>query len=383
MTDRRNNNDSATKRVRIDDSATDTDNQLHPLEKVEQFIRRSVATLHTDLQIILVQIGKEFILAYSKVHNLEIRNKNFLDDESRIPQSAKIKFAYAKPKEIEQRPDFQALKNETDEAIRNYHQTMRQFIIRANAIDSNHATERLQETLAIGVRQFISAMLECTFNPNVPDIDAATRYFIEKENFDLFSKIRDDNMNCARLAPIYSRATNHTLATQNESIQLNTQLDPHLESFNRIAKCLFVSSAEEYVKALNESQVTARLRELNKEFKIRTATRPVAMDIDTEPAASTQTIEALVKTAVAAALKKDRSASKNKDRGATIPKAKGKRNKKNGAPTNQRNSSAAAESDNASSREPNERNNQPSGNSQSNRRSGRSKKRTAKTTRQP
>ncbi|CAB9530180.1 hypothetical protein SEMRO_2774_G336820.1 [Seminavis robusta] len=140
--------------------ATQKDSRVAPLQAALNFLHGTTATLHEAYHRTVNKVGEEFIKAFA-AHQ---RNKDTLDGmidgnnqtgeltPSRIPKSVDIKFELkAGNPAMESDESFQALQQESTQAVELYKQTQAKILIRKKQLDVQYAQKAIAESLARGL----------------------------------------------------------------------------------------------------------------------------------------------------------------------------------------------------------------------------------------
>ncbi|CAB9509625.1 unknown protein [Seminavis robusta] len=140
--------------------ATQKESRVAPLQAALNFLHGTTATLHEAYHRTVNKVGEEFIKAFA-AHQ---RNKDTLDGmidgnnqtgeltPSRIPKSVDIKFELkAGNPAMESDASFQALQQESTQAVELYKQTQAKILIRKKQLDVQYAQKAVAESLARGL----------------------------------------------------------------------------------------------------------------------------------------------------------------------------------------------------------------------------------------
>jgi hypothetical protein len=414
-TNANHNSSSPTKRVRFDatsapaspgDSTTSVNNT--PLFIADSFIKNHVASLQPQLASILGKLGHQHVSLLHKLYNKQAQITRMEGDEDFIPRSARIDFQFHMSNRAEERPEFLALQEETNSHIADFRKFLRQQIIKATKIEGDTLVEEIKLGFLKALRLTIEAFLIGDDIGIAADnnmlhaiisslMDNRHDTLLRHTSFSSFEEFCDTYKRFHNLSifPVDGQSTgsggSSTIATSpffNRHPNNQTPVRDHstigpvsllqLDKIARVLESVFIIPFDEYLKQLKKHQISLHLKKLSTTHFTEESTARSQMQLDREPSADREQLQSLIKKQTQAETKSlvkelnklqekiKNIESKKSSRG---PRATpGASQKQVRIPSKQKQSTGngnvkADESDNASKKGRERRNNQKDGNS--------------------
>ena len=147
------------KRVRFDPTADTGTEQKTPMALARSQIKTHLESLHPDLQPLLSKAALDHLMAMHGSHHKRAQVTKMESTDEYIPSSARLKFRLTVSKAVEQAPEFQALKDETDALVANIQQELKAKIIAAAKLEITVQDSNVVNLLAVGISKTVNAML--------------------------------------------------------------------------------------------------------------------------------------------------------------------------------------------------------------------------------
>ena len=108
---------TSPKRVRIDPTASNGNEQMTPMALARDQIKTTIKLLHTELQPLLSKAAKDLLMAMQTAFHKQQQVTKMETTDDYIPASARIKFKITVSKDAEEAPEFIALRDETQDLV--------------------------------------------------------------------------------------------------------------------------------------------------------------------------------------------------------------------------------------------------------------------------
>ena len=139
-----------------------------PLQAAITYLNGITATLQQSLQSTVNRVGGSFCRAYAKYQKQKLTRDSLIestDDNNagkvrpaRIPKSCNIKFSLkASNQQMEEDPEFQQLKQESDRLVEEFKQNQAKLIIKKQEMDIKYSKASMLEALAQGLKTITEA----------------------------------------------------------------------------------------------------------------------------------------------------------------------------------------------------------------------------------
>ena len=150
---------ASPKRVRFDPTANPgTENQT-PMALARDQIKTHIESLHTDLQPLLSKAAKDLLLALHNAHHKQQQVQKMETTEDYIPASAHLKFKITVSKDVEQAPEYIALRDETQDLVKKMQKELKSKIISVAKLEITFQQKNIATLLAIGIAKTVNGML--------------------------------------------------------------------------------------------------------------------------------------------------------------------------------------------------------------------------------
>jgi hypothetical protein len=240
--------------------------------------------------------------------------------EDFVPRSARIEFMFHMSKAAEERPEFIALKEDTNNRILEFKKFLTNQIIKATKIECEVSSEQIRDSFVKSVRVAVQGFILCddtTCNLNCDAIVStimesrsarllrhttfsSVESFYEKyklvHNLPTFPIRRDQE----RSSVPQSRFFQSNAASRNntQSDHTGSLLDPahhNLDSITRIIESVFIMPFDEYLTQCKKNQISLELKKLSTSHFTEEATANTQMDLDREPALDKSQLQDLIR----------------------------------------------------------------------------------------
>ena len=152
--------ENQTKRLQFDSSAVSpADKAKTPLASARQTFKTTVASLQPELATILDRLANDLVTCLHRQTLKEQQVSEYESDEDKIPRSAKVKFDLQGSKLVEQDKEFQDLKGETDELVKNFRKVLAKQVMKKLKIEVKYIKKQTLETFATHLRMAVKAIL--------------------------------------------------------------------------------------------------------------------------------------------------------------------------------------------------------------------------------
>jgi hypothetical protein len=317
---------SPNKRVRFDATSAPAPSgdpntvKSTPLYVADTFIKNHIASLQPQLASILGKLGHQHVNLLHKLYNKKAQITRMESDEDFIPRSARIDFKFHMSKSAEERPEFLALQEETNNHIANFRMLLRRQIIKATKIESDALTEEIKIGFLKVIRVSTEAFLIGEDTDVIPTSDllhSAISSLMESRHDTLlrhttFTSFRDFCDSYKRLHnipvfPINSTVPGTSTAPASRFFNANpnnnqasqaSQPTPvptvQLDKIARALESVFIFPFDEYLKQCKKNQISLSLKKLSTVHFSTEATNDSQMHLDHEPAADRAQLQSLI-----------------------------------------------------------------------------------------
>ena len=326
-----NNQDTSPKRVRFDSTAKEPSGedrqQATPKSLADSLIRRHVASLQPQLATILEKLGLSHIDLLHKLHSKKLQIDRMESSDEFIPRSARIEFMFHMSKAAGERPEFIALKEETDHRISEFRSFLSAQIIKATKIEYESYSELIKDNFVKAIRVAIQGFLvgdDALCNLNSDSITsvifenhserllrhatfASVTSFYEKykqqHNLPVFPIRTPHNTTTAApsatsRSPFFQPTNNANASTASTTNSVELITDPTNHNFHSIIRAIesiFIFPFDEYLKQCKRNQISLELKKLSTSHFTEATTAATQMELDQEPSLDRSQLQDLVR----------------------------------------------------------------------------------------
>ena len=306
-----NRQDSPSKRVRFDHTANESQGesrQVTPKSLADSLISRHVASLQPQFATILEKLGLNHLDLLHKLYGKKLQVTRMESSEEFVPRSARIEFMFHMSKAANERPEFTALKEETDAQVLEFQKFLTRQIIKATKIECESAAGQLRDGFVKSVRIAVEGYLLGDTNARGSNCDAIVSAMIESRTDRLLCHTTFDNFES--FCDHYKRIHNLTVFpirragdAQSRFFSGGTATVPaaaatiyhNLDSISRIIESIFISPFDEYLSQHEKSKIALELKRLSTSHFTEESTAQTQMELDKEPSLDRSQLQDLVR----------------------------------------------------------------------------------------
>lgn len=328
-------NTASSKRTRFDASASSkqTDEPKTPKAMGANQIKQTLALLQPSIATILSKLGLKHLSLQAKAHNKAYQVTRMETDQDFVPRSARSDFTLQVSKDAEKTPEFQSLKEATEEIRRQAELRFKLQVIEATKIETTVLKKQIAVDLATSLRLSTKAFLiaagieEHNLDTTMITILARHHRALLKHSFASpaeFSEVYKEVAAIATLplpialartaadtnapAQATGTATSHYFSqarsqapeppappTQPPLNATERAIDNILPRIFRHLESIFVAPWDIYLDTKKKHEIDLTLKRLETAHFTEEATEAATMDVDEEPAADMQQLQELVR----------------------------------------------------------------------------------------
>jgi hypothetical protein len=321
-----NHQDASPKRVRFDATAREPPigetRQVTPKSLADSLIHRHVESLQPQFATILAKLGLSHIDLLHKLYNKQLQVSRMESSEEFVPRSARIEFMFHMSKAANERPEFLALKEETDNRMVEFQKFLTGQIIKATKIECETLAIQLREgfvkALRIGVEGFlvgdgslqlgnhndcdaiISALMETRSarllcHTTFSDYESFCITYKQLHNVSVFP-IPQQNVTTASSLPSQRSHFFHSTAPNTAApVPAPNPVYNNLDSISRIIESIFISPFDEYLAQCKRNKIALELKRLSTSRFTEESTAQTQMELDREPSLDRSQLQDLVR----------------------------------------------------------------------------------------
>jgi hypothetical protein len=308
-----NNQDTSPKRVRFDHTAKDPNGESKqdtPKSLADSLIRRHVASLQPQFATILEKLGLTHLDLLHKLYGKKLQVARMESSQDFVPRSARIEFMFHMSKAANDRPEFIALKEETDSKMLEFQKFLTGQIIKATKIECESTAERLRDGFVKAVRLTVEGFLLGDTHAHGNNCDAIVSAMFENHadrllchttfsNFESFCDIYKQTHKLTSF-PIRRGDTTQSRFFSSGTTSVNpvpaTPTTYHnLDSISRIIESIFISPFDEYLAQHEKNKIALELKRLSISHFTESTTAQTQMELDREPNLDRSQLQDLVK----------------------------------------------------------------------------------------
>ena len=161
-----------TKRARFDATAiSPADAETTPMGTAKETIKRAVELLQPKLATILSRLGTDVLVALHKTHAKKTAAEKLGDENSKVPISARFKFALRGSKLVEGDADYNSLISDSTDLVDNFQTSLKGIITSATGLEAKKLEAVAVDTLALNLRMAVKAILLCDAHDKSVNVD--------------------------------------------------------------------------------------------------------------------------------------------------------------------------------------------------------------------
>jgi hypothetical protein len=319
-----NHQDASPKRVRFDATAreppTGENRQVTPKSLADSLIHRHVESLQPQFATILEKLGLSHIDLLHKLYSKELQVSRMESSEEFVPRSARIGFMFHMSKAANERPEFIALKEETDNRMLEFQRFLTGQIIKATKIECKALAEQLRDGFAKAVRIAVEGFLvgDGSLQQGSNDCDAIISAIMENRSARLLchTTFNDYDSFCCRYKQIHnlsafpiqqqnvvatgaSSQCSHffqsTAPSTTPAVPAPHPIHNNLDSISRIIESIFISPFDEYLAQCKKNKIALELKKLSTSRFTEESTAQTQMELDREPTLDRSQLQDLVR----------------------------------------------------------------------------------------
>jgi hypothetical protein len=246
--------------------------------------------------------------------------------EEFVPRSARIEFMFHMSKAANERPEFIALKEETDQRISEFRKFLSTQIIKATRIECEVYADQIRESFVKAIRVAIQGFLvgddafsnlECDavistiFETRSDRLLRHTTFQSIESFYDRYTQvhnlaafpIRSDSSHSSSAAtsaprsPFFqsTQTTNSRSAASGINPTTNPIMSHNFDSIVRAIESIFVLPFDEYLKQCKKNQISLELKKLSTSHFSEDATASTQMELDREPSLDQSQLQDLIR----------------------------------------------------------------------------------------
>jgi hypothetical protein len=289
-------------------------------------ISQHVASLQPQLASILEKLGHVHVDLLHKLYNKELQVSRMESSEEFVPRSARIDFMFHMSKGASERPEFIALKEETDSQIHEFKKFLTCQIIKATKIECDSYADQLKDSFAKAVHVVVKGFLVGSEADDHDNCDSFVLTIFATHSVRLlkhttFSSLdsfyeRYKKVHNIAVFPIQSdSAANTATASQsrffqpsvastngnggNNVVHPGSMMDAsslrHIDSMSRAIESIFIMPFDEYLSQCKKNKISLELKKLSTSHFTDEATAATQMELDREPSLDHSQLQDLIR----------------------------------------------------------------------------------------
>jgi len=276
----------------------------------DSLIRQHVESLQPQFATILEKLGLNHLDLLHKLYGKKLQVTRMESSEEFVPRSACIEFMFNMSKAANERPEFIALKEETDAQVLEFQKFLTGQVIKATKIECKSTVEQLRDGFVKAVRIAVEGFLLGDVNSSGSNCDATVSAMIEShadrllchttiDNFEYFcdhyKKIHNLTVFPIHRDTAQSRFFSGTTDRNNTIPTATATVYHNLDSFSRIVESIFISPFDEYLSQCQKNKIALELKRLSTSHFTEESTAQTQMDLDREPSLDRSQLQDLVR----------------------------------------------------------------------------------------